>query len=65
MGKHEEALEYCDHALEISPKSRRSGFYRGIILTKMDKFEEALESYDRSMSLNPRNLKTLNKGFNF
>ena len=56
MGKHQEAIYDCEHALSIDPKCSRSITQKGNALLGLEKFAEAKQCYESLRSLNNNSL---------
>uniref|UniRef100_UPI0012EEA659 tetratricopeptide repeat protein n=1 Tax=Rickettsia sp. MEAM1 (Bemisia tabaci) TaxID=1182263 RepID=UPI0012EEA659 len=52
LGRHEEALELYNQAIQINPKSL-TYFNKGLRLASLGRHEEALELYDQAIQINP------------
>jgi tetratricopeptide (TPR) repeat protein len=53
MGKYDEALSYCNSALEINSESPSVWNNKGLVLYKMSKYNEAIECFNRALALDP------------
>jgi putative GTP pyrophosphokinase len=49
---YEEAIADFDKSLELDPRSYKSAYYSGIVLTVLRRYPEAVESFDRSLKIN-------------
>ncbi len=49
----EKAIKNCDKALEVDSKNYEAHFYKGRILSQLDKDQEAIEEYTKSININP------------
>lgn len=47
------ALDQCNQAVELNPKSEDAHYMRGSALTKLDRPEEALAAYEKVLELSP------------
>ena len=56
IGKHQEAIYDCEHALSIDPKCSRSITQKGNALLGLEKFAEAKQCYESLRSLNNNSL---------
>jgi tetratricopeptide (TPR) repeat protein len=55
MGKHKEALQYLDKALELDPNNVFAISNKGFALHNMGKHKEALQYLDKALELDPNN----------
>jgi tetratricopeptide (TPR) repeat protein len=55
MGRHREALEACEHAIEYSPTDSSFWVTKGNCLRELRRFEEALRAHSQALSLWPSN----------
>jgi len=63
LGKHQEAIDCCNKALEINPKLAEAWSIKGITLGNLGKLHEAITCFDKALEINPRNaLAWNNKG---
>jgi len=54
LGKHQEAIECYDKALEINPRLAEAWNNKGLALDNLGKYEEAIDCYDKTLKINPR-----------
>jgi tetratricopeptide (TPR) repeat protein len=59
LGKHKEAMEYYDKALEIDPKNAMALSNKGSALYKLGKHNEAMEYFDKALEIDPKNAMAL------
>ena len=59
MKKYEEALPYCDKAIQIAPGYTYALSYKGKLLLELKKYEEALTYYNRALKIEPSNQTTI------
>lgn len=52
-GKFEEAMKYCEKALEIAPFASVNIYYKGFLYYLMEKYQEALPYFKRSLNIQP------------
>ena len=52
-GKFEEAMKYCEKALEIAPFASVNIYYKGFLYYLMEKYQEALPYFKRSLDIQP------------
>ena len=65
-GRHEEAILYYDHILEIRPDDQKALFNKGLVLIELNRIEEAIKHYDMVLEINPNDVKALaSKGIAF
>lgn len=57
-GHFDEALEYCDKALELNPKLADVWNNKGACLNRLGRNQEAIECYDKALEINPREAST-------
>ena len=63
LGRHEEALESFDRAIELDPNDALAWLSRGAALGNLGRHQEALESFDKAIELDPNNaLAWFNRG---
>ena len=55
LGRDNEALEYCDKAIDLNPKDSGYYFNKAYYLKELQRYEEALEYCDKAIELNPNN----------
>jgi tetratricopeptide (TPR) repeat protein len=55
MKKYEDALPYCDKAIQIAPGYTYALSYKGKLLLELKKYEEALTCYNRALEIEPAN----------
>ena len=53
--KYDEALKFCDTALEIDPNYVYALSYKGKLLFSLKKFSESLEYYEKALKIEPDN----------
>jgi len=53
-GRHQEALQCFDKALEIDPKDAKAWALKGATLGMLNRHEEALQCLDKALELDPR-----------
>src|ERR1700752_1786801 len=58
LGRHEEALTWCDRALESRPDSVETLNNKAFSLTRLHRFDEAFAVYARSKAVAPDNAAT-------
>lgn len=58
LRKEDEAIEYYDKAILLSPEDNNNYREKGISLAKLRKGTEAVEMFDRSIYLNPKDYKS-------
>jgi tetratricopeptide (TPR) repeat protein len=51
IGQLEEALEYCEKALQINPNSKKAWNNKGAVLERLGKFQEAIDSYEKAIQI--------------
>ena len=51
--KNEEALEYFNKVLQISPHNYFALHFKGMVLSSQGKYQDALECYDKVLQINP------------
>ncbi|MDC0638510.1 tetratricopeptide repeat protein [Nitrosopumilus sp.] len=54
-GKHEEAIQCFDRALEIDPTDESTWESKGDTLNSLGKHEEAIQCFDRALEIDPEN----------
>ena len=54
-GKHEEAIQCFDRALEIDPTDESTWESKGDALNSLGKHEEAIQCFDRALEIDPEN----------
>ncbi len=59
LGKHKDAVECFDKALEINPNHRKTLSKQGILLAKLGKDEEAVVCFDKALEINPNEFDIL------
>ena len=59
MKKYEDALPYCDKAIQIAPGYAYALSYKGKLLLELKKYEEALTYYNRALEIQPDNQTTI------
>ncbi|MEM2870175.1 MAG: tetratricopeptide repeat protein [Thermoplasmata archaeon] len=52
-GRHAEALECFEKAVELNPDDENLWYHRGNVLRELGRHTEAMDSYDRAISLKP------------
>ena len=63
LGRMEEAIEFCNKALEIKPDDYDSLRNKGVSLSKLGREEEAIEFYNKALEIKPDDYNSLrNKG---
>ena len=63
LGRHEDALEAFDRALEINPEDASALSRKGLALVYLGRYEDALEALNKALEINPQDENTLqNKG---
>ncbi|NOZ24245.1 MAG: tetratricopeptide repeat protein [Planctomycetes bacterium] len=60
IGRHPEAVECHEKALEIDPEHAATWFKKGVALSEMGKAEEAFACYDKTLELAPRHAEAWN-----
>ena len=60
VGKLEEALQVCAHAIETHPKDDTLHRNRGVLLYRLSRPEEALEAFDNALEINAHVVDTWN-----
>lgn len=61
--KFENALDYCENALKLDPKSSSSWNLKGMILEDLGRYQDAIDAYDEAIALKPTNhVAYTNKG---
>ena len=55
LGKEKEALNYCDHVLEINSENANAWFRKGIIFFHMRQYERATECFEKALSHEKKN----------
>jgi tetratricopeptide (TPR) repeat protein len=55
MRKYEEALPYCDKAIQIAPGYVYALSYKGKLLLELKKYEESLTCYNKALEIEPNN----------
>ena len=53
LGRHEEAIENCEKALEIDPNHAKAWNNKGYSLYKLGKAEEGLKDVEKALELDP------------
>jgi tetratricopeptide (TPR) repeat protein len=59
MKKYEEALPFCDKAINVNPAYAYALSYKGKLLLELKKYEESLKCYNRALELEPNNQTTI------
>jgi len=59
LGRHQEAIQSYDQALEIDPNNAVALNNKGFSLTNLGNFKEAISNYERSIEINPTYLTAL------
>lgn len=63
LGRHPQALESLEHAIELHPESANAYLSRGIVLHEMKRYAEALVSYEKVLAVRPEDVDALsNRG---
>jgi len=63
LGRHDEALEMFDKAIEINPQFDKAYYNKGLALGNLGRCEEAIEMFDKTIEINPQDAKAYyNKG---
>jgi len=63
QSKYEDAISYCDKALEIDPNNIDALNNKAMALSDLGRYEEAISSYDRALEIDPNDGNALhNKG---
>ena len=57
--RYEEAMTYCDKAIEINPNFFYTLSYKGKLLYDLGRFSEALVYYDKALKLSPDDRRAL------
>jgi tetratricopeptide (TPR) repeat protein len=57
LGNHLEALQDCDRAIELNPRSIETYFRRGLTYTELGDLDLALTNYSMTIDLEPHHLK--------
>lgn len=60
MGKHNEAINFCNKALKINPEAVKAFYQRFIANLKLKNFESATEDIKAAIRLNPNDQKLRN-----
>jgi tetratricopeptide (TPR) repeat protein len=55
LGDHLDAIENCDRAIAINPKSWKAFFQRGLAHSKLQNFDEAVNDIKEAIKLDPSN----------
>jgi len=58
-GRHEEAILYYDHILEINSNDEKALFNKGLVLIELNRIGEAIKHYDMVLEINPNDVKSL------
>ena len=58
-GKYQEALKFCEEAIQLDPKCARAYHGKGVILTQQKMYDMALKSYQQAVELVPSNAQLL------
>jgi tetratricopeptide (TPR) repeat protein len=53
--KYEEALSFCDKAIDVNPGYAYALSYKGKLLLELKKYEESLKYYNRALEIEPDN----------
>lgn len=65
LGRHEQAVNCYDKAIEIDPRDAQAWFNKGVSLAALDRRVEAIACYDKAVEIDPRDeLAWYNKGVN-
>ncbi len=59
QGKHKEALEIFDKALDLQPDNSDLLLNKGMVLTASDNPKQAISCYDKILEKNPKNIRAL------
>ncbi len=54
LGKHQEALDVCDRALQVHPRSLTAWALKGLALEDLKRHADAVACYDRALEIEPR-----------
>jgi tetratricopeptide (TPR) repeat protein len=60
VGRHQEALEALERALELAPGNAETWNSKGVILREMGSLSDALEAFDQVIALNPQHREAWN-----
>ncbi len=52
---YDDALEYCEKALDINPNYVYAISYKGKLLLSLGRYKESLEYYEKALDLEPNN----------
>ena len=53
LGKYDEAIKYCDKAIEINPNFAWAWINKGNALFELGKYDEAVKCYDKAIEIDP------------
>lgn len=53
--QYQEALEFCNKAIQIKPDYQEAWFQRGYALDELKRYKEAIAAYDQAIQLAPKN----------
>jgi len=63
LGKHEEAINAYNKAIELNPKLASAWYNKGVALTNQGKDDEAIVAYDKAIEIDPKHASAwYNKG---
>ncbi len=54
LNRHNNAIQYCDKILKISPNNPEAWNYKADSLYELEKHDEALECYDKHLKIRPK-----------
>ncbi len=57
VGRYEEALESCQKAIALNPKSVKALVNQGAALLNLERYEEALSNCQKAIALNPKSFE--------
>ncbi|KAK2147711.1 hypothetical protein LSH36_540g01046, partial [Paralvinella palmiformis] len=61
LGQDHDAMDHCDKALELDPKSEKGLFRRGSARMAMKDYPEAIEDFNKVLELDPNNKAAKNQ----
>jgi len=54
LGKHDEAINAYDKAIELDPKDASAWYNKGHALNRLEKHDGAIKAYDKAIELDPK-----------
>jgi len=60
LGRYERAIEYCDKAIELSPRDFEAYNNRGVAYANLGQPERAIKDYSEAVKLNPNHASAYN-----